>query len=231
MKYEFVQPRFSEGVLAKSLQGRSSEEFYKYGLKGAKNMLPILSGPVVKRPGTNYIGEIKHFSSIFIPFFKDKDNTYILEIGQTHVTSGSGGYLRLWSQDQLLVDRQSSPAIYEVTTNVTWTRAELLTLKFTQSGDYIFVCCPTKTPQIIKREIITGGSSSGYALDNSVWTVYPIVLKDGPYKEINVYSQEAGSTEKYVLYKGEPSTKKLIAGVEFNTVTNHIVLQMVKLFL
>ena len=51
MKFEFVQPRFSEGVLAKSLQGRSSEEFYKYGLKGAKNMLPILSGPMVKRPG------------------------------------------------------------------------------------------------------------------------------------------------------------------------------------
>ena len=80
MKYEFVQPRFSEGVLAKSLQGRSSEEFYKYGLKGAKNMLPILSGPVVKRPCTNYIGVLKDPSSIFIPFFKDKNNTYIIDI-------------------------------------------------------------------------------------------------------------------------------------------------------
>ena len=90
MKFEFVQPRFSEGVLAKSLQGRSSEEFYKYGLKGAKNMLPILSGPVVKRPGTNYIGVIKDLSAIFIPFFKDKNNTYILEIGQLHSQSADG---------------------------------------------------------------------------------------------------------------------------------------------
>jgi hypothetical protein len=224
MKFEFVQPRFSEGVLAKSLQGRSSEEFYKYGLKGAKNMLPILSGPVVKRPGTNYIGVIKDLSAIFIPFFKDKDNTYILEIGQTHATLTTGGYLRLWSQDQLLVDRQSSPAIYEVTAGVTWTRAELLKLKFTQSGDYIFVCCPTKTPQIIKRVItLTGGATADYALDDSVWTVYPIVLKDGPYKEINVYS-ESDATERYALYKAEPSTKVKIGGVEFNTVTNHIVL-------
>ena len=224
MKFEFVQPRFSEGVLAKSLQGRSSEEFYKYGLKGAKNMLPILSGPMVKRPGTNYIGVIKDLSAIFIPFFKDKDNTYILEIGQTHATSTTGGYLRLWSQDQLLVDRQSSPAIYEITTGVTWTRLELPKLKFTQSGDYIFVCCPTKTPQIIKRVITTtGGATADYALDDSVWTVYPIVLKDGPYKEINVYSASEAS-ERYALWIAEPTNKELIAGVEFNTITNHVVL-------
>ena len=88
MKYEFVQPRFSEGVLAKSLQGRSGEEFYKYGMKGAKNMIPILSGPVVKRPGTNYIGTLKDASAIFIPFFKDKDNTYIIELGSTSPSSG-----------------------------------------------------------------------------------------------------------------------------------------------
>ena len=80
-KYEFLQPKFNEGVLAKSLQGRSSEEFYAYGYKSSKNMIPVLSGPVVKRPGTNYIGEAKDPSAVFVPFFKDKDNTYILELG------------------------------------------------------------------------------------------------------------------------------------------------------
>jgi len=222
MKFEFVQPRFSEGVLAKSLQGRSSEEFYKYGLKGAKNMLPILSGPVVKRPGTNYIGVIKDNSAIFIPFFKDNNNIYILEVGST--SAESGGYLRLWSQDQLLKDKQGTPATYEITSGVTWTQAELPLLKFTQSGDHIFVCCPTKTPQIIKRVIDTSATGAGVAADSSVWSVYPMVLKDGPYKEINVYSQDATSTDKYALWIAEPSNKEEIAGVEFNTVTNSIVL-------
>ena len=222
MKYEFVQPRFSEGVLAKSLQGRSGEEFYKYGMKGAKNMIPILSGPVVKRPGTNFIGTLKDASAIFIPFFKDKNNTYIIELGST--SASSGGYLRLWSQDQLLNDKQGTPAIYEVTSGVTWTQAQLLTLKYTQSGDYIFVCCPTKAPQIIKREIITGGSSSGFAADDSVWTVFEYVMIDGPYKDINVYSEDAASTDKYSLYIAEPTNKEEIAGVEFNTLTNSIVL-------
>jgi len=222
MKYEFVQPRFSEGVLARSLQGRSGEEFYKYGMKGAKNMIPILSGPVVKRPGTNYIGTLKDASAIFIPFFKDKNNTYIIELGST--SASSGGYLRLWSQDQLLNDKQGTPATYEVTSGVTWTQAQLLTLKYTQSGDYIFVCCPTKAPQIIKREIITGGSSSGFAADDSVWTIFEYVMIDGPYKEINVYSEDAASTDKYALYIAEPANKEEIAGVEFNTLTNNIVL-------
>jgi len=224
MKYEFVQPRFTEGVLAKSLQGRSSEEFYKYGLKGAKNMLPIISGPIVKRPGTNYIGTLKHSSSIFIPFFKDKDNTYILELGST--SASSGGYLRVWSQDQLLNDKQGTPAIYEVTTGVTWTQEQLPLLKFTQSGDYIFVCCPTKAPQIIKREIITGGSTSGFAADDSVWTVFQYVMIDGPYNSINFYDEDAASTDKYTLYIAEPSNKEEIAGVGFNTVTNSIVLAL-----
>ena len=81
MKYEILQPKFTEGVLAKSLQRRYSEEFYHYGYKSSKNMIPILSGPVVKRPGTNYIGDAKHSTATFIPFFKDKDNTYIIELG------------------------------------------------------------------------------------------------------------------------------------------------------
>ena len=81
MKYEFLQPKFNEGVLAKSLQGRSIEEFYHYGYKSSKNMIPVLSGPVVKRPGTNFIAELKDPTAIFIPFFKDKNNTYILELG------------------------------------------------------------------------------------------------------------------------------------------------------
>lgn len=222
MKYEFVQPRFSEGVLAKSLQGRSSEEFYKYGLKGAKNMIPVLSGPVVKRPGTNYIGDLKDPSSIFIPFFKDKDNTYILEVGQTHLTLTTGGYLRVWSQDQLLVDKQVPPQTYEILTP-TWTQAELPLLKFTQSGDYLFVCCPTKPPQIIKRVIDETATGSGVAKDSSIWSTYEVVFSDGPYNEINVYS-ESDATQRYALYKAEPSNTAPIAGVEFNTVTNHVVL-------
>ena len=196
MKYEFYQPRFSEGVLGKSLQGRSSEDFYKFGMKGAKNMLPVLAGPVVKRPGTNYIGALKDSSAILIPFFKDKDNTYIIELGST--SPSSGGYLRVWSQDRLLNDNTTdSTTTYEYSTVFPWTAAELATLKTTQSGDVIFVCCPTKPPQKIFRTLSVA-TTSAVAEDESVWAITEFVTKDGPYTDINIWN-ETDVAERFTL--------------------------------
>ena len=223
-KYEFLQPKFIEGVLAKSLQGRSSEEFYHYGYKSSKNLIPVLSGPVVKRPGTNYIGEAKDPTAVFVPFFKDKDNTYIIELG---VSSGSG-YLRVWSQDTLLKERTGTPGtthatnIYETASTVPWTSAQLETLKFTQSGDIIFVCCPDKKPHRIFRTLVTSGTR---AADDSFWTVDEFVMTDGPYKSINIWSED-DATKRYSLkLVSEPGVQSDAVGtVEFNTVDNSLVL-------
>ena len=222
MKYEFLQPKFTEGVLAKSLQGRSSEEFYRYGYKSSKNMIPILSGPVIKRPGTNYIGDAKHSTAIFVPFFKDKDNTYIIELGST--SPSSGGYLRVWSQNQLLNDNTTdSTTPYEYTTVFPWTAAELSTLKTTQSGDVIFVCCPTKPPQKIFRTL-SDATTSAVADDNSVWAIEEFVTVDGPYTEINIWD-ESEVTKRYTLkLTTEPTATKEIGAVEFNTIDNTLVL-------
>ena len=227
-KYEFLQPKFNEGVLAKSLQGRSSEEFYHYGYKSSKNMIPILAGPVVKRPGTNYIGEAKDPTAVFIPFFKDKDNTYILELG----VYSSTGYLRVWSQNRLLNNKLSSPSTYEYVHGVNsavfpWTASELSKLKSTQSGDVIFVCCPTKPPQKIFRTLDTTTSDTAYvAEDDSVWAIEEFVNTDGPYKEINIWD-EADHKKRFTLkLTTEPDADDLveIGDVEFNTVDNTCVL-------
>ncbi len=224
-KYEFLQPKFNEGVLAKSLQGRSSEEFYHYGYKSSKNLIPVLSGPVVKRPGTNYIGEAKDPTAVFVPFFKDKDNTYILELG---VSSGSG-YLRVWSQSQLLKERTGTPGtthatnIYETASTVPWTSAQLETLKFTQSGDIIFVCCPDKKPHRIFRTLVTSGTR---AADDSFWTVDEFSMTDGPYKSINIYSEDDNDKKYSLKLTTEPDTSHLheVGTVEFNTVDDSLVL-------
>jgi hypothetical protein len=291
-KYEFLQPKFTEGVLAKSLQGRSIEEFYHYGYKSSKNMIPVLSGPVVKRPGTNYIGDSRDSSSIFVPFFKDQNNTYILELGQVHPTnttftltctmtggsatvaatstsglivglgvSGtgiatgsiiesiitntsfvvskvatgsvsapltfSGGYLRVWSQDKLLNSKLTVLATYEYTAVFPWTLAELSTLKTTQSGDIIFVTCPTKAPYKIQRTIDTTlTNTSVVAEDDSVWDIVLMDFLDGPYTDINIWDI-SDVTKRYTLkLTTEPTTSDLVSlsTVEFNTIDNTIVL-------
>ena len=222
-KYEFLQPKFIEGVLAKSLQGRSSEEFYHYGYKSSKNLIPVLSGPVVKRPGTNYIGEAKDPTAVVVTFFKDKDNTYIIELG---VSSGSG-YLRVWSQDTLLKERTGTPGtthatnIYETASSVPWTSAQLETLKFTQSGDIIFVCCPDKKPHRIFRTLVTSGTR---AADDSFWTVDEFVMTDGPYKSINIWSEDDAAKRFSLKLETEPTNLIEIGTVEFNTVEDSLVL-------
>ena len=289
MKYEFLQPKFTEGVLAKSLQGRSIEEFYHYGYKSSKNMIPVLSGPVVKRPGTNFIAEVKDPTAIFIPFFKDKDNTYILELGigtttlscdtvntdatvttastttlrEGEAVSGTGipadatissitdathfelsaaatnsatvtltfvrGYLRVWSQDQLLFQKTGAGAgtasttiYYETASRLYWTQAELSTLKFTQSGDIIFVCCPTRKPYRIFRTLIT--TDTIRATDDSFWTVDEFVMTDGPYGSINVYSEDNDDKKFTLKLTTEPTTPVVVGTVEFNTVDDSLVL-------
>ena len=81
MIYEFQQPRFTEGVLAKSLQGRSTEEFYNYGVKSAQNMIPLLEGPLIKRPGTVYVSTAGNTTSRLFPFYKGGTEAYVVEVG------------------------------------------------------------------------------------------------------------------------------------------------------
>ena len=288
-KYEFLQPKFTEGVLARAFHGRSSEEFYHYGLKSCKNMIPTLSGPCVKRPGTNYIGEAKNSTATFIPFFKDKDNTYILEIGYatgvftlscvkngtttlttattaaltvgmaisgTGITAGStitevtsntafkisavatdsatttltfdSSYLRIWSQDRLLKNKDSTPSTFEVV-SLPWSAAEVQTLKSTQSGDNIFICSPTKTPYRIIRTVDLTDTGTDVCEDGSKWSLSKFIFVDGPYSDINIYD-EADVTAQYSLkLKTEPNPataaqNKIIANVEFDVTTNSVIL-------
>ena len=89
MIYEFQQPRFTEGVLAKSLQGRSTEEFYLYGVKAAQNMIPLLEGPMIKRPGTIHVSSAGHITSRLFPFYKGGEEAYVVEIGYDNSASAT----------------------------------------------------------------------------------------------------------------------------------------------
>jgi len=177
------------------------------------------------------IGELKDPTAIYIPFFKDKDNTYILELGVYDSTDGSAdvGYLRVWSQDQLLFQKTGSGAgtistttYYESASTIPWTEAELSTLKFTQSGDIIFVCCPTRKPYRIFRTLITTATTR--ASDDSFWTVDEFVMTDGPYKSINYYSEDDDDKKFTLKLTTEPTTSVEIGTVEFNTVDDSLVL-------
>jgi len=78
---------FTAGEISPRLAGRVTIEKYREGLSELTNMIVQPHGGVSRRPGTEYLGEVKDSSSItrLIPFeFKTAD-TYALEFGNQYM--------------------------------------------------------------------------------------------------------------------------------------------------
>ena len=74
---------FSAGEISPLLEGRTGLEKYKEGLADLTNMIVMPTGGTKRRPGTEYLGEVKTSSvlSRLIPFQFKSTDTYILEFG------------------------------------------------------------------------------------------------------------------------------------------------------
>jgi len=94
---------FTAGEISPRLEGRVTIEKYREGLSELTNMIVQPHGGVTRRPGTEYLGEVKDSSSItrLIPFeFKTAD-TYVLEFGDQYMRVFRNGL-------QVLVDSAKS---------------------------------------------------------------------------------------------------------------------------
>jgi hypothetical protein len=74
---------FTAGEISPRLEGRTNLEKYREGLSDLTNMVVMPHGGVTRRPGTEYLGEVKSSSvkTRLIPFQFKTSDTYILEFG------------------------------------------------------------------------------------------------------------------------------------------------------
>jgi len=74
---------FVAGEISPRLEGRTNLEKYRNGLSNLTNMVVMPHGGVTRRPGTEYLGEVKDSSvkTRLIPFQFKTSDTYILEFG------------------------------------------------------------------------------------------------------------------------------------------------------
>lgn len=88
---------FTAGEISPRLEGRVTIEKYREGLSELTNMIVQPHGGVTRRPGTEYLGEVKNSSNAtrLIPFeFKTAD-TYALEFGDQYMRV-SATVCRFW---------------------------------------------------------------------------------------------------------------------------------------
>jgi hypothetical protein len=74
---------FTAGEISPRMEGRVTLDTYREGLADMTNLLVMPQGGVTRRPGTEFLGEIKDSSKAarLIPFQFKTSDTYILEFG------------------------------------------------------------------------------------------------------------------------------------------------------
>jgi len=164
---------FTAGELSPRLDGRTDIAKYGNGCKTLQNFLVHAHGGATRRPGTQYIAEVKSSSAKcrLIPFEFNVEQTYILEFGNN--------YFRIYRDGGQIVDSGSA---VEVTT--TYTTAQLPDIKFTQSADVMYVVHPSHPVRKISR---TG---------HTAWTIADVDFRRGPMLDANTTTTTLSSNAK-----------------------------------
>ena len=104
---------FVAGEISPRLEGRIELEKYKQGASELLNMIVHPHGGASRRPGTEFIGEIKSSSvkGRLIPFQFKTTDTYILEFGNSTMRIiRNGGYV-LDSAKTITAATKASPGV------------------------------------------------------------------------------------------------------------------------
>ena len=89
---------FNAGEFTPRLYGRTDVSKYDHALETATNCYVVSHGPVIRRPGSKYVAEVKDSSAVtkLIPFQFNIDTAFMMEFGNN--------YVRFFSDGGVLVD-------------------------------------------------------------------------------------------------------------------------------
>ena len=155
---------FTAGELSPRLDGRNDLSKYPAGCKTLENIVIYPHGAAARRPGTQFISEVKTNTAKtrLIPFEFSTTQTYVLEFGNQ--------YMRVY-KDKGRVETSPGTA-FEISTP--YLTAELFDIKFAQSADVMYLTHPSHPTKKLSR---TGHTS---------WTLTTVDFTNGPFLDTNV---------------------------------------------
>lgn len=161
MTIKYKQPTFDVGELSPQVLGRTDLEKRSAGLGTLKNFIALAHGPVERRPGLEFIAELRLSSETgrLIPFEFSVDDAYMIVL--------NNGYFRFF--------RDGAPigaGPYEV--SYTYTEAQIDEIDTAQSADTLYLAHPDHPQATLVR----------YDHDN--WTLSDIDYTDGPFAPENL---------------------------------------------
>ena len=109
---------FTGGELSPKLEGRVGLQKYTEGLSDLTNFLVLPQGGVTRRPGTEFLGEVKDSADTtrLIPFQFKTSDTYILEFGdQIMRVYRSGQQILTGSAKHIMSMTNANPGVFTTT--------------------------------------------------------------------------------------------------------------------
>lgn len=150
---------FSSGEISPSMGGRLDVTRHKNGAAEVNNFVVRPQGPLVRRMGTRFLGEVSDSSkkTEIIPFQFSTTQTYLLEFGDFT--------LRIWKNRELL---ESGGIPIEIAT--VYPESAVKQLYYAQSADVMYIAHPLFPPQKVSR------------ISDTNWTIEDAPFEDGPYR-------------------------------------------------
>lgn len=206
-----IQTSFSAGEVSPLVQGRFDNERYKQALGVCLNYFPTLQGPLIRRPGTKYIADVKDPSKppTLIPFQFSANQSYMLEFGEK--------YIRFYTNEGQII---TNTTVWQVSGICGFNTIGLSNMQFNAvrpttlpkdptenlsassalaSGVILELVSPytasesknLKFAQSADTLFIAHSSYMTFKLQRFgqyEWSIKPILFKDGPFLPLNSYS-------------------------------------------
>ncbi len=141
---------FNAGKLTPLIDVRSDTEKYSSGCRILKNMIPLIYGPVTRRPGTKFIANVEDHDvkSRMVSFIFSATIAYELEF--------SDQILNVYFEGALIEGDIVTPYL----------EADLFALQFKQSADVMWIVHPSHAPRKLSRVSVTDFSLDTITFDN-----------------------------------------------------------------
>ena len=175
---------FTGGELSPRLDGRNDLAKYASGCKTLQNMVVYPHGAAARRPGTNFVAEVKTSSAFtrLIPFQFSTEQTYILEFGNQYIRFYKDSGAVLESNKTITGITQANPGV--VTASFTTSSFPVVESTALYNSDNSAV---TKAPVTMPANIITGDllimlfkpGSTGVPTTPTGWTLLASRLSTG----------------------------------------------------
>lgn len=141
-KFDFY-PSFNAGEVSPLIDARTSLEKYRSACRTLENFQILPYGGVIRRPGTQYLGDVKNSANPtrLIGFNFSTTTRFVIELGV--------GYMRFWRPDGLLQTNSGGLAPLEITTP--YAAADLREIQYVQINDIMYFAHANYPPRKLSR--------------------------------------------------------------------------------